>query len=72
MVPNLRGASPVGRGVRGRAYAARAISRVSRTGGIKVVAGFPARRGWTVISGGTPWGCRREMGLGTQGPRVIS
>ena len=62
-MPNLRGASPVGCGIGDRAYAARAISR-----------GKLNRRnqGCGKIPSTTRVGCSREMGLGTQVPRVSS
>ena len=69
---NLRGASPVGRGVGGRAYAARAISRGKPNRRNQGRGEFPSTTRGTVISGRSPWDCSCEMGLGTQVPPVNS
>ena len=50
-VPNLRGASPVGRDNRGRSYAALTIGGGELSRRVVVEAGFPAQRGRPVTSG---------------------
>ena len=71
-MPNLRGASPVGRGVGDRAYAACAFNRGKSNRRSQGRGKLPNSMRGTVISGGSPWDCSREMGLDTQVPPVNS
>ena len=71
-MPNLRGASPVGRGIGDRAYAAHAISRGKLNRRNQGRGKIPSTTRVGSNLGRFAVGCSREMGLGTQVPRVSS